>query len=134
MITEVLNDVYSIALNFSALTDMNETDKLKDIISDSYDLIEGNDIDSEQISERFVLFEGLQEKLSSRIFSPESAMDEIININNQKIKELDYERTLENLVITSKLQSASTFARLTEDDIEPKYYSQLLKEAQENNS
>lgn len=116
MITEVLNDVYSIALNFSALTDMNETDKLKDIISDSYDLIEGNDIDSEQISERFVLFEGLQEKLSSRIFNPESAMDEIININNQKIKELDYERTLENLSITSKLQSASTFARLKDND------------------
>ena len=43
-------------------------------------------------------------------------MDEIININNQKIKELDYERTLENLVITSKLQSASTFARLKDDD------------------
>lgn len=116
MITEVLNDVYSIALNFNSLTDMNETDKLKDIISDSYDLVEGNELDSENISERFVLFEGLQERLSSKIFNPESAMDEIISINEEVIKGTIYEKIFSDLVITSKLQSASTFAKLSDDD------------------
>lgn len=133
MITEVLNDVYSIALNFEALTDLNETDKLKDIISDSYDLIEGNEINPEKISQQFVLFEGLQEKLSARIFNPESAMDEILNINEAAIKGTSYEKAFDNLIITSKLQSASTFARLTDDDgkketADEEYVDEVLSE------
>ena len=117
MITEVLNDVYSISLNFSALTDINEDGELTSIISDSYDMIEGHDIDPEKVSLRFVEFEGLQEKLTSRIFNPESALEEIISINEKEIAELDYMPKLEALRITSKLQSASTFARLDDSDI-----------------
>ena len=41
MLTEVINDVYSVELNFFALTDAIETDKLKSIISDAYYIIEG---------------------------------------------------------------------------------------------
>lgn len=117
MITEVLNDVYSISLNFSALTDINEDGELTSIINDSYDMIEGHDIDPEKVSLRFVEFEGLQEKLTSRIFNPESALEEIISINEKEIAELDYMPKLEALRITSKLQSASTFARLDDSDI-----------------
>lgn len=62
MLTEVINDVYSVELNFFALTDAVETDKLKSIISDAYYIIEGHDIEREPISSKFVEFEGLQEK------------------------------------------------------------------------
>lgn len=116
MITEVLNDVYSIALNFNAMTDINESDKLNDIISDSYSLIEGHELDAEKIAESFVLFEGLQERLSAKIFNPESAMDEIISINESVIKGSEYEAALKKLSVTARLQSASTFAKLQDDD------------------
>lgn len=62
MLTEVINDVYSVELNFFALTDAIETDKLKSIISDAYYIIEGHDIEREPVSSKFVEFEGLQEK------------------------------------------------------------------------
>lgn len=115
MLTEVINDVYSVELNFFALTDAIETDKLKSIISDAYYIIEGHDIEREPVSSKFVEFEGLQEKIMTRLFNPESALDEIIDINSDCIKGTDYEEALRRLVITSKLQSASTFASLNDN-------------------
>ena len=116
MLAEIVNDVYTIYLNNGALTEVNEIEMLKSIISDSYDMLEGHDIESEAVAMKFMELEGIQERLSNMIFNPESAIDEICNINGGLIDEAGYRSRINSLIVTSKLQSASTFAKLKDDD------------------
>ena len=116
MLTEIINDVYTIYLNDKALTEVKEIEKLKSIISDAYDMLEGHDIEADMVATKFMEFEGIQERLSNMIFNPESAIDEICNINGEFIDEAGYRNSIDNLIITSKLQSASTFAKLNDDN------------------
>ena len=90
MLTEIINDVYTIYLNDKALTEVKEIEKLKSIISDAYDMLEGHDIEADMVATKFMEFEGIQERLSNMIFNPESAIDEICNINGEFIDESGY--------------------------------------------
>ena len=116
MLTEVINDVYSIILCGSALYDSKEKDKLADIIGQSYSVIEGNAEPELEWAEKFVEFEGIQERLGAMIFTPESAIDEIYNINKNVIEHLNATEEFMRLNKVSRLQSTSTFASLEEDD------------------
>lgn len=115
MLTEVINDVYSIILCRNALYDSNETDKLVDIIAQSYKVVQGYNEPDLEWAEKFVDFEGLQEKIGNLIFTPESTMDEILNINRSVIEYLNATDDFVRLNKISRLQSTSTFAPLEED-------------------
>lgn len=116
LLTEVINDIYSIILCRNALYDTNEKDKLVEIISQSYNVIEGNCEPDLEWAEKFVDFEGLQERLGSMILNPESTMEEIFNINEKVIEHLGAVEDFKRLQKISRLQSTSTFASLTEDE------------------
>lgn len=112
MMTDIVNDVYTLYLNNEALTEVNENEKIKSIIGDAYDIIEGYDVKTDDIDEKFAELEGVQEKLSNMLLNPESAMNEIYEVNAGIISEKGYEKKLNKLMITSRLQSGSTFATL----------------------
>lgn len=116
MITEVINDVYSIILCRNALYDSKEKDKLADIIGQSYSVIEGDSEPELEWAEKFVDFEGIQERIGAMIFTPESAIDEIFKINKNIIEHLGATEEFERLNKVSRLQSTSTFAPLEEDE------------------
>ena len=48
MVTEVINDVYSILLTEGAFCEVNEQNKLLDIINSAYEIIEGNEVNEEE--------------------------------------------------------------------------------------
>lgn len=116
MLTEVINDVYSMILCRDALYDSNETAKLVDIISQSYSVVQGDNEPDLEWAEKFVDFEGLQESIGNMIFTPESTMDEILNINRSVIEHLNATEDFVRLNKISRLQSTSTFAPLEDDE------------------
>ncbi len=120
MIAEVVNDIYSIILTLDSLSDINEEERLTDIIRQSYDVIEEKCESDPEWAAKFTEFEGLQEKLSSMIFTPESTIEEIRDINRAAIADFSYEEAFKMLGIVGRLQSASTFAKLTDDEDDSK--------------
>ncbi len=116
MLTEVINDVYSIILCRDALYDTNENDRLSDIINQSYLVVQGEKEPDLEWAEKFVDFEGLQERIGTMIFTPESTMDEILDINRSVIEHLNAMDDFARLNKISRLQSTSTFAPLEEDE------------------
>lgn len=120
VLTEIVNDIYSLLLCEEAYADVNEEEKLIGIIGESYRVISGESAPDPEWAEKFTEFEGLQEKISELIYYPESTLDEIIDINQKEISEADYRIKAGILDKISKLQSASTFASLNlcEDDKE----------------
>lgn len=115
LITEIINDIYSIVLCDGLVYDNNNKDKLTDIISASKEVIDGGVEPDLELAEQFVLFEGVQERLGMLISGPESAMDKILEINEKVIEHIGMTENFKKLDKISKLQSTSTFATLEED-------------------
>ena len=116
LLTEVINDMYSIILCRNALYDTNEKDKLLSIISQSFGVVEGELEPDTEWALKFSEFEGLQEKIGSMIFTPESTMEEIYNINEKMIGHLGADKDFKILSKISRLQSTSTFASLEDEE------------------
>lgn len=114
LITEIINDIYSIVLCGGLVYDNNK-DKLTDIISASKEVIDGGTEPDLELAEQFVMFEGVQERLGMMISGPESAMDKIFEINEKVIEHIGMTENFKKLDKISKLQSTSTFATLEED-------------------
>ena len=115
LITEVINDIYSIVLCGGLVYDNDNKDKLTDIISSSKKVIDGDVEPDYELAEQFVQFEGVQERLGMLISNPESAMDKIVEINAKVIEHIGMTEDFRRLDKISKLQSTSTFANLEED-------------------
>ncbi len=115
LITEIINDIYSIVLCNGLVYDNDNKDKLTDIISASQKVIEGDLEPDLELAEQFVMFEGVQERLGMLISSPESAMDKILEINEKVIEHIGMTNDFKKLDKISKLQSTSTFATLEEN-------------------
>ncbi|MBD5157662.1 MAG: hypothetical protein HDT13_08530 [Butyrivibrio sp.] len=114
MLTEVVNDVYSAVLTADALGDVNEKEKLTSVISESYSAIKEDRAPSSDAYKIFDEITGLQEKTSQLIYTPELTLDEIKSVNGEEIKRLGMGDCFGVLSKLSRLQSASTFARLEE--------------------
>lgn len=112
MLAEVINDVYSIILTQGALSDVNETDRLVNVIREAYEIVINSKAVSDEVDEVFDEIMGQQEKTSQLIYTPEVTLDEIRSINGGEIARLNMEKRLDALSKLSKLQSPSTFARL----------------------
>lgn len=120
VLTEIVNDIYSLLLCDGAYTDVNEEEKLLNIIGESCRVISGVSSPDPEWAEKFSEFEGLQEKIGGMIYYPESTLDEIKSINEKEFSKPELRDKADILDTISKLQSASTFASLkhNEDDHE----------------
>lgn len=121
MLTEVVNDLYSIALTTDALIDVKEQEKLVSVAGEAYDAIRENRAPSTEAYAVFDEITGLQEKTSRLIDTPEMMLDEIKSVNAAEIGRLGMADGLDRIAKLARLQSASTFARL-EDDPEAREY------------
>lgn len=111
VLAEVVNDIFSILLAGDVMYDVVEQDKLHAIIAGASESIDGKQR-PDNSSDCFEEFEGLQENLGKMMFSPESTMQEIKDINAEYIENNNLMESFERLETISKLQSTSTFARL----------------------
>lgn len=114
-LAEIVNDVYSIALCKSG-ADWKEKNALKDIITYSYGVIENGEEPDVMQAEKFVEFEGLQERLRYKLDGPENALVEIFKINKANIEKMELSEEFFSLDMVSKLQSSSTFVTFDEDE------------------
>lgn len=115
-LAEIANDIYSIILCNKALCDVEEKNSLKEIIEHCYNVIEGEKEPDIEWAERFVSFEGLQEKLKYMLDGPENALTEIYNTNKAVIETEGMNDSFVKLDMISKLQSSSTFVTFKEDE------------------
>lgn len=104
-IMEIINDIYTIYLC------ENDADSkgLIDIIAYSHSVIEGMKEPDFYVAERFVQYEGLQEKIGLMISGPEAALSEITEINLRVIEQIGLLKDLKDLEKISLLQSGSAF-------------------------
>lgn len=104
-IMEIINDIYTIYLC------ENDADSkgLIDIIAYSHSVIEGMTEPDLYVAERFVQYEGLQEKIGLMISGPEAALSEITEINLRVIEQIGLLKDLKDLEKISLLQSGSAF-------------------------
>ncbi len=126
MLTEIVNDVYTLALTDGAFGDVNEKQKLTEAIGEAYAAIKENRAPSEEIYGIFDEVAGLQEKTMQLIYTPELALEGIKEANASEIERLGMRGRLDTVSKLAGLHSASTFARLeneTEDDQCPDGYA-----------
>lgn len=112
MMTEIVNDLYIIALTKNSLFDVIEKNKFEEIIVACYNSIEELIEPGQELTDKLNEFVGYQERLNEVISFPSNALDEIIDINRAELEKLDLISDLEELEILYKLQSGSTFANL----------------------
>ncbi len=115
---EVINDIYSIILTGDAtvLYDITEKNKLFGIIKKTWDYFEGEADLEDEDAFVFADFEGVQERLSSLIFNPETALEEIEDTNHYIIDKIGMKDVFTRLFKVKLLQSVSTFARLSDEE------------------
>lgn len=131
-LAEIVNDMYSIILCDKALCDVEEKASLKEIIEHCYHVIEG-DVDPDiEWAERFVNYEGLQEKLRYKLDGPENALTEIYNTNKAIIDAGSENNNFIKLDMVSKLQSSSNFVTFEEaenlrEEASEEYINQVVE-------
>lgn len=115
-LAEVVNDLYTIILCESGDYSDDEMSKLRDIIGYCYGVINGDNDPDIIWAEKFVEFEGLQEKLRYMLDAPENALTEIYNINADAVKELKLSDAFDKLTKSMSLQSSSNFVTFDESE------------------
>lgn len=113
MLTEVVNDAYSMALTQNALNDVGEREMLTEVIREAYSSVTELRAPSPEAYKTFDEIIGLQEKTGQLIYTPEVTLDEIRSINGDEIARLGLEERIAVISKLAKLQSPSTFARLS---------------------
>lgn len=116
MMAEVLNDICTVILTTDALSDVIEEQSVRDIICETYNAIEERISINDKAEGFFEKLEGMQEKFQKEVYTADSTLEEIIDINKEAIKNCNMLNVFENLKIASKLQSASTFANINADE------------------
>ena len=115
MLMEMVNDLLSVYMTRNSLKEVKEYETLSHVIVETHRMIEKERDLDETLSEEFIAFEGVQEKVMSQIFSPESALPEINEICGKEIDSLGLREEMDDLLKLQRLQSSSTFAELSED-------------------
>lgn len=119
MLTQVINDLYSIMLCAGAATDDEErNDLIRKIITADYNIVNGNAARSGDEETMLARLEGVQESISRRLYTPDSTLDEIININYDIMTRTGLISRFDKLKTVSRLQSASTFAVLEDVQVD----------------
>lgn len=78
MLTQVINDLYSIMLCAGAATDDEErNDLIRKIITADYNIVNGNAARSGDEETMLAGLEGVQESISRRLYTPDSTLDEL---------------------------------------------------------
>ena len=116
VIMEILNDVYSILLCKDSLFDVAEREGLLEITEYCYGVIEGDNEPDFSVAEKFVEYEGLQEKIAMMVNAPESALMEIYDANRKVIEQLQKDADMKVLERIGLLQSGSVFVTFDADD------------------
>ena len=116
VIMEILNDVYSILLCKDSLFDVAEREGLLEITEYCYGVIEGDNEPDFSVAEKFVEYEGLQEKIAMMVNAPESALMEICDANKKVIEQLQKGADMKVLERIGLLQSGSVFVTFDADD------------------
>ncbi len=116
LLASMVNDIYSIVLsNEYSLGDNSETELAQEIIS-KINLAELNEgVVSEEILDKFVLFEGKQEKILGIISQCDYCIHELPDSFPEQIQESGNSQGIVILNIITKLQSGSDFVQLHGD-------------------
>lgn len=116
---ELVNDTLIILLSKSyAFHDSTETANCISIISSvMQNSVSGMEEIDEDITDRFISFEGKQEKIYSQISSNDYVIDEINQSFCDEIKANDLEEAFHNLNMIGKLASGSNFVSLAENEV-----------------
>ncbi len=113
MLTEVINDLYSIILCADARAEDEELNEIiRKIIAEDYLVVCGKTGRSNDIENLLEKLEGQQERISHKLYTPDSTLEEIESINYETIIRMGVKEDFERLKTVSRLQSASTFALL----------------------
>lgn len=119
MLTQVINDLYSIMLCAGAEIDDEEQNELiRRIITADYNIVNGSAARSEDEEEMLTSLEGVQENISRRLYTPDSTLEEIVNINYDTLARMGVMDRFDKLKMVSRLQSASTFAVLEDVQVD----------------
>ena len=117
LLTQVINDLYTISLtNQSSLDNIEETETAKYVIKAVYDAYKTDTLIDEAIIEKFVFFEGKQEKILMSISQSDFAIDMAISTYEEALRQFDLYDTFKKLTCAIKLQSGSDFVLLDENE------------------
>lgn len=117
LLAQMVNDAYTIILTADfTLDNVSEVDNALSIISQVRKAIDNNYADTdEDVLQKFVKFEGKQERILMIISKCDYAIDEALNNYNDELKTYDLYDRYQKLSKVVKLQSGSDFVTLEKD-------------------
>ncbi len=117
LLAQMVNDAYTIILTAEfTLDNVSEVDNALSIISQVRKAIDNNYADTdEDVLQKFVKFEGKQERILMIISKCDYAIDEALNNYNDELKTYDLYDRYQKLSKVVKLQSGSDFVTLEKD-------------------
>lgn len=116
MLTQVINDLYTIVITQkTALDNIEEVKNAKIVIKAVYDAYKMDTLIDEDILEKFVFFEGRQEKILTAISQSDFAIDVAISTYEEQLKQFDLYDSFKKLTCVVKLQSGSDFVSLNDE-------------------
>ena len=117
LLAQMVNDAYTIILTAEfTLDNVSEVDNALSIISQVRKAIDNNYADTdEDVLQKFVKFEGEQERILMIISKCDYAIDEALNNYNDELKTYDLYDRYQKLSKVVKLQSGSDFVTLEKD-------------------
>ena len=117
LLAQMVNDAYTIILTADfTLDNVSEVDNALSIISQVRKAIDKNYADTdEDVLQKFVKFEGKQERILMIISKCDYAIDEALNNYNDELKTYDLYDRYQKLSKVVKLQSGSDFVTLEKD-------------------
>ena len=115
LLQEIVNDVYTILLTVDDSYDANIDERgYKAATKILFACMESEDTDSvvESLMTEFMAIEGVQENVYESIIILDSAFDDVLTCNMDKIKELELSKNYKSLATANKLLSTSLFIDL----------------------
>lgn len=119
MFTELVNDAYTILLsNPYAFVDAKESENCKAIIQSVLNSFNKKDYDApdDDINDRFIAFEGIQERIGASINENEYALDIAVKEHSDILQSIMQDKIYNSLKVISKLQSGSLFVALEDKE------------------
>lgn len=137
LLTQMVNDLYTIVLTQSiSLGPVEEVEVAKSVIFNVFEGYHKNrTVPEKEVLDRFIRFEGKQERILSVLSQSDHAVSYVIESNQKELDEFGQRQAYEALLKVVKLQSGSNFMALTETpaendiDIAPDAYTDEVCEA-----
>ena len=113
MLMDAVNDAYMYILSSSASLDsVEEKEACFAIIAEASKAVGKCDLPSEEIFDKFVMIEGLQEKLYTQLSKDGYALDDVKNSYNDEVGKSELDLVYANLFKCELLNSGSSFVSL----------------------